>query len=258
MKRMLMAFLVGAMAVSFCACTGGSTTDNPKISVTEATEEATKYSMNVDDYVYPEVKLSLPYTGSFMITGEKNIKNEKVENRMPQLSMDSADAKDINDDIHNKYKKLFDNMEKQGSDHPLGRTDYVCSLNDNILSIVIETRSVDTPNSAFNVYNINVETGKKLSADEVVALSSIDKAKAKEQLTAILKAKFSEAKKVASGMDSALAEAEARTLADENLNSVVYYFNKGRKLVAAYRFYWIAGAESYGEIVALDAEKTRG
>ena len=257
MKRMIAALICGAAALSLCACAGGGAS-NPEISVAETTQEATKYSMSIDDYVYAEVKLSLPYSGSFLITGEKDIKNEKTENRMPQLSMDSADAKEINDDIHSKYKKIFDNLEKAGSDQPVGRTDYMCSLNDNILSLIIESRSVDTPNSAFNVYNINVETGEKVSSDEIVAMSSIDAAKAKDQLTDILKTKFDNMKKVASGMESEIEDAESKTFADENLDSAVFYFNSDRKLVAAYRYYWVAGAENYGEITVLDAEKTRG
>lgn len=260
MKKVICALLAGAFALSLCSCslpfggTGGSSSSE----VQDTTEEATKYSTNVDDYVYSEVKYNLPYSGDFQITGEEKLKLQSAPSRMPQLSMSSADAKAINDDIHNKYQSLFDAMAGFKDGTAVSRTDYVACLNDNILSIVIETRTVDSPSSGFNVYNINVETGQRLSTDDVIALSNIDTKKAQSSVKAAITAEYDKLKKASSQNNEAVATAEKKSLTDENLAKTVYYFDKSRKLTAIFNFYQIAGAESTGVVKALDAVKTRG
>jgi hypothetical protein len=260
MKKVICALLADAIALSLCSCifpfggTGGSSSSE----VQDTTEEATKYSTNVDDYVYSEVKYNLPYSGDFQITVEEKLKLQRAPSRMPQLSMSSADAKAINDDIHNKYQSLFDAMAGFKDGTAVSRTDYVACLNDNILSIVIETRTVDSPSSGFNVYNINVETGQRLSSDEVVALSNIDTEKAQSGVKAAMTAEYDKIKEVTGVDNEAVKTAENKSLTDDNLAKTVYYFDKSRKLTSVYTFYQVAGAETTGKIQTLDAVKTRG
>ena len=110
----------------------------------------------------------------------------------------------------------------------------------------------------FNVYNINVETGQRLSTDDVVALSNIDTKKAQSSVKAAITAEYDKLKKASSQNNEAVATAEKKSLTDENLAKTVYYFDKSRKLSAIFNFYQIAGAESTGVVKALDAVKTRG
>lgn len=51
-----------------------------------------------------------------------------------------------------------------------------------------------------------------------------------------------------------IKEPKEKSLSEENLNTIMYFYNENGQLVAAYRYYWYAGAESYGEILVLDAK----
>lgn len=258
MKKTVCAALLCAFAASLCSCSfsGGGASEAPAETV-QVTDETRVFSTDVDDYVYPEKKVSKLYKGSFQITGEEGI-DGKSPSRMPQLNMDTRDASEINDDIHSKYDAVFKSLEAAGDSNPSPRTDYQAYLNDNILSLVIETRSVDTPNSGFNVYNINVETGQKATADDIIAMSSADRENAEKLLSAEISKKYDSLNSLPDNMKSAGAEAKRKSLAGDNISNAVYYFNGERKLTAAYKYYWVAGAEICGAVSALDAEKTRG
>lgn len=260
MKKVICAVLAGALAVSLCSCSlpFGSSGGSSSSAVQDTTQEATKYSQNVEDYVYDEIKYNLYFSGSFQITGEEKLDNQKVPNRMPQLSMSSADAKAINEDIHNKYQNLFDILAQSKDGKTASRTDYVAYLNDNILSLVIETRTLDSPTSGFNVYNINVETGKRLQGDEVITLSSIDAKKAQSEVKAAMNKEYDKLSEITGQSNDAVKTAQSKSMTDDNLSKTVYYFDKARKLTAAYTFYQIAGAESTGKITTLSGVKTRG
>lgn len=257
MKKLLAVLLTLTFAVSLCSCAAGYGSGSGGGSdPEETTEEATKYSANIDDYVFTEKKISAPYQGDFLITGETKINSDKVSNRLPQLNMDTADTSEINDDIHAKYNRIFENLDK--TDRPGMRTDYKAYLNDNVLSLIIESRSVDTPNSGFNVYNINVETGQKISSDDVITLSSYSREEADAQLKTIISEKFERLNSLTGANSDVVDEAKRKSLAGDNIAAAVYYFDGDRRLCCAYRYYWVAGAEQYGTISELDAYKTKG
>lgn len=257
MKKLVCLLLTLAFVLSLCACSSGKIKVQNRATDGDVTEEPTKFSTNVEDYVYPEIKYTLTYSGDFQITGEKGIKDQKCANRLPQLSMDSADAKTINDDIHSKYDTVFENLAKADDEYRNPRTDYVAYLNDDILSLAIETRTTDTPNSGFNVYNINVESGARLTTDDVIALSNVTADEAKSQVKEAIEKKFEDASEFAGG-NSEYESAKKKSLSNENLSGITYYFDGERRMVAVYRYYWFAGAESYGQLTTLDAVKTRG
>lgn len=260
MKKILAAVLALTFAASLCSCSfsKGIAGSESETAVEETTEEATKYSMNVEDYVYPEKKVSKLFIGSFQITGETDIYREKKPSRLPQLSMDTKDASEINDDIHAKYNKIFETLESSEDNVPVPRTDYKAYLNDNILSLVIETRSIDTPNSGFNVYNINVETGQKVDSDEIIKLSSVSREEADKLLKEEITKVFDKLANLGESMASAADEAKRKSLAGDNIAKAVYYFDDSRNLTVAYQYYWIAGANNYGAISTLEAAKTKG
>ncbi len=258
LKKAICALLIGAFAVSLCSCSSKTVASKGgKTATEERTEPTTLYNMVVDDYVYSEKKVSKLYSGDFYITGETNLEKDHYPSRMPQLDMDTKDASEINDDIHKKYMKIFENLEKADDSNLLPRTDYKVYLNDNILSIIIETRSIDTPNSGFNVYNIDVETGQKVDKAKLISLSNANKQAVEKQLKDIIGKRFESLKNV-QGQESIADEAKRKSLSGGNIDDAVYYFNEDRKLCAAYRYYWIAGAENYGAIAELEAVKTRG
>ena len=54
-----------------------------------------------------------------------------------------------------------------------------------------------------------------------------------------------------------LEEARQKTLAQDNLSKAEVYLDKDGVLTAAYRYYWIAGAENYGALVKTEASSLK-
>ena len=220
MKKILAAVLALTFAASLCSCSfskgiAGSESEN---AVEETTEEATKYSMNVEDYVYPEKKVSKLFIGSFQITGETDIYREKKPSRLPQLSMDTKDASEINDDIHAKYNKIFETLESSEDNVPVPKVD----------------------------------------SDEIIKLSSVSREEADKLLKEEITKVFDKLANLGESMASAADEAKRKSLAGDNIAKAVYYFDDSRNLTVAYQYYWIAGASNYGAISTLEAAKTKG
>ena len=98
------------------------------------------------------------YNGAFQLTGEEPRTSETATARLPELRLDTPDAATVNAEVHERLDSLFNGYDNNG--YVNARADYTAALNGNqILSLAVETRSVDTPNSFFMVYNFNVEAG---------------------------------------------------------------------------------------------------
>ena len=54
---------------------------------------------------------------------------------------------------------------------------------------------------------------------------------------------------VSGNMLEQMDKARTRSLAQENLDKVDFFFDKDGVLNATYRYYWIAGAENYGALL---------
>lgn len=208
---------------------------------------------SAEDYVTTEREYNVTYDGKFYITGEKSGTNNQAKCRLPQLSVDSEDAESINNDIHEEYDKVFDDIETYYQDYEMNRTDYVAYLNGNILSLVIETRTTNTPNSFFKVYNIDVKTGKELNNEDVVNLSNISLNEAYGQLYSKIESIYTDEQKEL--VDAETYESiKGKSLDDKNIQESMFYYNENGSLMAAYRYYWFAGAENYGDIFELSAK----
>lgn len=276
MKKILCAVLASLTALAMCACNGGNaskttdtTQDNPsqsstgKVSLisfddnTEATTEAATEitKKTAEDYVYTKIEKSLPGTYKFLITGEEYSGEDNMPNRIPQVNLLGTDAENANAEIMNKYSKfLEDNEEAAAGGHPLGRIDYVAFLNGKVLSLALESRSTDTPNSYFNVYNFDVTTGKALSKSEVLSVANASAQDIEGMVKDEINAIFDDMAAKSSGSAAQIIEdARQSSLTEENLSKVEYYYNADGDLVAAYRYTGVAGAADYGEISVLNA-----
>ena len=284
MKKVLAAAILLILALSFAACSNSGSGNNASSDgtvsskagssafeestagknekateevteeVTEAQTEEPTETLTVGDYVYTKIEKNLPSPGSFLLTGEQGNGGELVPVRMPQLKLDSADAKRINNEITQDCASRIDDLEKSAPVHPSGRIDYAAYLNKNILSLIIEKRSADTPNSYFTVYNLDVTTGEEISYGKLVSLSD----KSNDEVTDMLKneitALFDKPLPSANAsMADSLKNAKDKSLSDDNLSAAMYYFNGEGQLAVAYRYHWIAGAENYGALSVLNA-----
>ena len=277
MKKVLCAVLASLTALAMCACNGGSaskTTDptqaNPprgsstsKVSLisfddnTVAPTEATTgvEEKTAEDYVITKIEKSLPGTNKFLITGEEYNGEDNMPNRIPQLTLLGDDAQNANSEILSKYSQfLEDNEEAAAGGHPLGRIDYVAFLNGKVLSLALESRSTDTPNSYFSVYNFDVTTGKALSKSEVLSVANASAQDIEGMVKDKINVIFNDmASKATSNYVQVVEDARNSSLSEENLSKVEYYYNADSDLTAAFRYTGVAGAADYGEISVLDA-----
>ena len=254
MKKLLYTAVAACLALSMCACAGkGVSVSVAKSSGTTdsavSAQETTK-ALVAGDFVETKTERHLPGTFNFLITGEKRQAEGSVPNRIPRLLLTSADAQRINEEIASAYDSL---LEEAAATHPRCRIDYVAYLNGNILSLAIESRSVDTPNSTFNVYNLDVTTGKELSYEETAALSDKGLSNAQAEVIAAINELFDDMAQ--NGAPNKIIEqARSSSISEENLSKVKYYFNGEGKLTAAFRYTGVAGASDYGEIAVLSNE----
>ncbi len=97
---------------------------------------------------------------------------------LPYLNINSDYANQINEELKNIY-------EKEKSEETFYVTiDYSYSINDNILSLVIE-KSSDSSND-YNIYNIDVYNGKKIENEKLLERKNIKKEDFYNQISTIV------------------------------------------------------------------------
>ena len=88
---------------------------------------------------------------------------------LPYLNINSDYANQINEELKNIYEK-----EKSESEEEFYTTiDYSYSINDNILSLVIEKKLAES--YFYNIYNIDVYNGKKIENEKLLERKNIKK-----------------------------------------------------------------------------------
>lgn len=262
LKPILTAACAAALVLGTAACQTQtapvSGTDETAPSVTAVQEVSTAAPTTVEpttqaperhaeDYVITARERQIAYNGSFLLTGEEARSSETATARLPELRQDCPDAADFNATLHERLDSLFDGYDTR--DYVNGRADYVATLRGNqILSLAVELRWVDTPNSSFWVYNANVETGKRLTRDEVAAIAGTTAQDVLNEVIDDINTRCDNAN-VSGNMLEQMDKARTRSLAQENLDKVDFFFDKDGVLNATYRYYWIAGAENYGALL---------
>ena len=196
-----------------------------------------------EEYVATEMECTVPYKGFLYITGEDNKANGSARCRLPRLTIDSADAKKINDEIIEQYGAAFEYYNEMIDTNQMGRTDYVYYVNKNVLSLIIESRSVNTPNSYISAYNIDLNTGNRINNSDIIALTGVSAEDVEAELCGELFDLFEPIMETG----APATEAYKRTIDAENLSKTDYFFDGNGALNASYRYYWIAGAENYGK-----------
>ena len=98
---------------------------------------------------------------------------------LPYLNINSDYANQINEELKNIYEK-----EKSGETF-YTTIDYSYSINDNILSLVIE-KSSDGDVNDYNIYNIDVYDGKKIENEKLLERKNIKKEDFYNQISTIV------------------------------------------------------------------------
>lgn len=245
---------VASSATGDSSATGESSSAISATGGSSTTETTAPPDRRAEDYVKTEAEYEIDYKGTLLIEGDKENTGDTSLARLPQLTIDSADAKAINKEIHEKFDKEFAEYEKDNG-HVWMRIDYAPTLNGKVLSLAIESRTADSPASGFVIYNIDVETGKALSYQDIAALAGLTIDEANAYVIADINARCdeTEAKLTDDNLKAQLKEVREKSVSDENMAKNAYYLDEDGKLTAAYRYYWIAGGGIYGALVKTDA-----
>ena len=173
-----------------------------------------------------------------IVTKENNGKT------IPFINYDSDDAEDINDDIEEFYNKM----------NSYGDATYKTYSNDNIESIIIKYTLGGT--NTYAVFNINKESGKKVTSEELMKKKNItlDGIKIRMKAIWIQKVKTSEGYSMPTSSNSNISVENATKANIDKLtnDNIVLYLNEDGHLCVVYEEYQISGSETGYYIMDLD------
>jgi len=222
------------VAAALAACSVNININNPTEAestaqtVTEAaTEAATQAATEpavgtLADYVKTGKEKSVTY-------GDGNTNNL----RLPEILIDSADAKAANDEFNERFGEAFNsNVEYAG----IYALDYEASLNGKLLSVVT-TGKFEGGNTSALAYSFDVTTGKKLDNQQICDAAGKDYA----QVISDLRKKTEEYYEEKFGsMPGNTAERE-KTYSDDNLKQSVLYLDEDGGISALVNIYAAVG-----------------
>ena len=232
-----------------------NTVEGEQAIETELQTESPLSGKTAEEYVFSEIECQVPYHGGFLITGEQSNDKDTAQCRLPQLNLEIGAASEINQEIHEKLDgsfEYYETIDPSAEYIPVNRVDYLCCLNSSVLSLIIESRSTDTPNSHFYVYNIDVVTGERLDNESLIKLSNVSVNEAYGQLYNVIESKFTDIQGDWINEDI-LERTKNSSLTTSNIESSIFFFNEEGKLSAAFRYDWFAGAGNEGDVCVLDA-----
>lgn len=208
-------------------------------------------------------------TDAFTYTGTtKDGNNTSVSYKIPKINIESTDVSKINNEIDTeiilKAKELILGIDK-GMSSGIYKIFYNYYINDNVLSVIIESDYDTNGSKGYKVYNIDIKTGKSISNEELISKKSMTKKQFEEKLTNAVKNKFIEKygvfDKWMSTQDGSQNESRAlyesqynKTIGSSNCNSdtQMMYLDASGELNVVAIIYSLAGPDSYYHIVKLD------
>lgn len=195
-------------------------------------------------YVTTDQQMTRKFSGKVYITGENAETPYEATSRLPKVQLDSSDAQTVNEEIQTDFGRIFEEGEK---DYAV-RVDYVTYLNDNTLSLAVE--SVIERDHTIKVYNFDVTTGKQLTDDDFFALSDTSLEKARQMIVDAAPAQYNSMYPSMKMIQSDLDRTE------EGLSYAKYYFDSNKQVIARYALYGTPGAGQSVVLMPLDAHYT--
>lgn len=182
------------------------------------------------------------------VTTARSYSYNGVTYSMPQINFSGSDVRNINNEIRNVCNPVFtdvQNADRYGYDTGVNRMTYSSMTKNNILSVVIEIR-YDGGRSKFYVYNINPNTGERLSYSQVASAFGTSYSNVKTVVKWTIKDKFYHLSATVKN-NTNWEYSRSRSITDSNLNKTKLYVGQNG-LYAAYDIYWIAGPELNSEL----------
>ncbi len=174
---------------------------------------------------------------------------------IPYVNLNSEDAKKIN----NQIEKYVDNEAK----NEWNDLSYKYYINKNIVSILLVNRIGDTDNRKYKVYNIDINTGKKVTNKEILNIKKMNMNDVSSNLKETIEnsygenisfAKENNIKNDNPEIDSTIYEANKNSCENLKIDSIKIFLNERQELCIVHTIYNIAGAMISENIYNLDTK----
>lgn len=162
--------------------------------------------------------------------------------RLPELLIDSSDARAANNEIMTKFGSYFDDPEARNY---VISMDYDVYLYNNILSVYIKS-SVDGGNSSGLCYCFDVDSGSELSGRELCSAIDLDYDMALGTLKTNLTSYYDDKYGQLQGND----EMRSQTLSDSNVKASRMFLNGSHQLTAMVELYAAVGGGRWVDTIS--------
>ena len=231
------------------------------------------YSLAGADYYYHIVNLDDMnnvkqdlVTDAFTYTGTtKDGNNRSISYKIPKININSSDATKINNEIDEKItseaKRIVSEINN-GSSPWIYKIFYNYYINDNILSIIIESDYDANDAKAYFVYNIDKNTGKCINNEEIINKKGLTKKQFEEKLINAVRNEFVSGYGDINdwGATQGATENESKKIYQEQYNKTIsgsncnadtqmIYLDANGKINVIAKIYSLAGADYYYHIV---------
>ena len=210
------------------AVTASKAADAPAAADTQAPKTA-----EVSDYVKNAKENVVVLPGG----GEKRL-------RLPELLIDSSDARAANQEIMMKFGEYFDDPEAHNY---VISMDYDAYLYQNILSVFIKS-SVDGGNSSGLCYCFDVDSGSALSGRELCTAIGMDYDTALGTLKTNLTSYYDDKYSQLPNND----EMRSQTISDTNVKASKMFLNGSHQLTAMVEIYAAVGGGRWVDTIAAE------
>lgn len=261
MKRLIALLLAGVLAASALSACSFLPKKAKPTSPTEASSTAdtspTKSEKGGDEEVDPDVassaarKEEMKNKSSSAALSDyiKDAKESVIilpgggEKRcaIPEILLDSSDAKSANAEITEKYGAYFDDPE--GHNYVI-ELNYEAYLYDKFLSVYVKDY-VDGGNTSGLCYCFDITDGSELSAEKLCSMTEHDYNTVIDTLKTNLTSYYDEKYSKLPGND----EERSKTLADSNIRGSKMFLNDSHELTAMVQIYAAVGGGRWVETI---------
>lgn len=244
MKKLFAALLALCLLTVLAACNSEKEAEIPK---TLPKEETVKLEIDYDNLVTDAHSQTIG-AGVYSI---------------PQINCDTDDCKEINAKI---WETLYDGVVATITpDYPLVEGDgifYKWTVHDDVLSLLIESTSMDISWTDYYVYNVDLTDGTLMTNAEVLSKADLTFSEYETKIQLAVETQFYEnmAATDASSIDATYINTFNTCLQKSkdtaNIDETTAYFNEEGQLCTVIKIYSMAGAEYYWNILNLSDDAT--
>lgn len=194
-------------------------------------------------------------TDAFAYSGTtKDSNNTSVSYKIPKININSSDATKINNEIDeeitSKVKEMITEIN-EGHTPATNKISYKFYINDDILSVITKS---DYANDVelYLVYNININTGKSISNEELINKKGMTKEQFEEKLTSAVKSEFVNIYGYVNNWMNTQEYNNTISASNCDANAQMIYLDESGNINVVAKIYSFAGADSYYYIINLE------